>query len=230
MKYLQTLLLVGGLSGCALHHPPRAPRATDLATLDLVRPYEGAEKIYVEVFLEDGRPALFLVDTGAGISVITNSLAERLGVVGKPQPGTLQGLSGEVPFVAGTLESLSLGGLELENVDVAIGVPGIPEITGWMEVGGILGNNVWGELAIAIDYPADEMVVARSGMIPLPEGASQMSFTGNHLLVEAEIDFGEEQEEGEMRRVTLELDTGRDRGRKRRSHCRGDGRRVMRCG
>ena len=157
--------------------------------------------------MSDGKPALFMVDTGAGITAISNELAERLEVEATPTTGTLQGLSGEVPFVAGRLSTLSLGGVEFSDVEVAVGVAGIPSHAGWMKIDGILGNNVWGQLVMVIDYPEDSITIGRAGTITLPDSAVPFTFTGNHLVVNATINV-ETETESEQYPIEIELDTG----------------------
>jgi len=157
--------------------------------------------------MSDGAPALFMVDTGAGITAISQDLADRLGVQATPREGTLQGLSGEVPFVGGSLPYLSLGGVEFSDVDVAVGVPGIPTHAGWMKIDGILGNNVWGELVLVIDYPEDRLTIGREGTIELPNSAVPMTFTGNHLIVNATLNVGDETSNQDYP-ISIELDTG----------------------
>ena len=203
---LLAIAIMATLTGC-IHRPLAVPTPTDTAQLDLFRSHPNAAKIYIQAFMSDGRPALFMVDTGAGVTAISNELAERLGVEATPTSGTLQGLSGEVPFVSGRLSTLSLGGVEFTDVEVAVGVAGIPSHAGWMKIDGILGNNVWGELVVVIDYPEDRLTVGRVGTIPLPESAVPMTFTGNHLIVDATLNVANESD-SEQYPIEIELDTG----------------------
>ncbi len=175
--------------------------------LDLIRAYPGADKIYVEVDLPDGSTGLFLVDTGAGISAIDQDLADRLELNVQDSGGTIQGLGGAAAWRAATVPWISLDGLIVDGVDVAVGIPGMPEYTGFIEVDGILGNNVWGDYVLAVDYPADRLEVGRPGTIDVPDTAARMSFDGSH--VHTGVVLEAQGPEGPLRHdILLEIDTG----------------------
>jgi tetratricopeptide (TPR) repeat protein len=199
------------LSACLPHRIPReAP--TDFVQLDILRSHPGAEKLYVQARLPDGQYGLFMVDTGAGISAITQEVADRLGIQGTDTGRNLQGLGGEARLIQGTLENLDFKGLHMGPIEVAIGVPGMPTHAGWMPIDGILGNNVWGQLVLGVDYPADVLELARPGGIQLPESAQEMHFDGHHIVVETQIAAGstptDDSNPLDTRSVYLELDTG----------------------
>lgn len=137
---------------------------TRTTTLDLWRGWPGAEKIMVLASFPDGSDALFLVDTGAATSVLDKDLADKLGVTASAEDGGyIQGLSGQVPWVRGTLPELKLGGFTIRGVDVAVGLPGLPESIGALPLAGILGNNVWSNFVMTVDYPADTLTLALAG-------------------------------------------------------------------
>jgi len=189
---------------CATHHLGGEPEVVEL---DLIRPWPHADKIYVQAGLPDGTRGVFLVDTGAATSVISSNTAARLGLSGIDRGGTLAGLGGEVPWYQGELASLTLGAFTIEHIDVAVGTPGLPQAAGWIPIDGILGNNVWGQFVVAIDYPADVLELARPGALPLPEDATPMAFDGRHVVVPAVLHA----EDGDLRaekKLLLELDTG----------------------
>lgn len=140
------------------------PRKT---TMDLWRGWPGGGKIMVLVGLPGGEDALFLVDTGAATSVIHADLAKKLGIVANPgDGGYIQGLSGQVPWVRGTLPEITLGGITLRGVDVALGLDGLPEQIGALPLGGILGNNVWSNFVMTVDYPKDQLTLSLDGHAP----------------------------------------------------------------
>lgn len=87
---------------------PGAPRSV---SLDLWRPWAGADKIYVMAGLPDGSSELFLVDTGASVSVLNEDVAKRLGITATDGGGTIQGLGGTVPWMRASIPSIELGGL-----------------------------------------------------------------------------------------------------------------------
>ena len=181
----------------------------DHVEVDLIRPYPGATKIYVQAILPDGEPGLFLVDTGAGITALSTSTAERLGIQGEDRGGRVQGLSGEAVWLQAELPSLDIGGLIVRDIDIAVGIPGMPERTGAMPVDGIIGNNVWGNYILAVDYPADTLELGLPGTIEVPRHAQPMQFDGNHIRVEVDLLAGEEGSRDTVEELlVLEVDTG----------------------
>jgi tetratricopeptide (TPR) repeat protein len=176
-------------------------------TLDLWRAYPGADKVYVEATLPDGSTGLFLVDTGASISVMNEGAASRLGLVAVDAGGTVQGLSGSAPWRRATLGTLQLGAFTLDHVDVAVDVPGVPEVAGALPVDGILGSNVWSQFTVVVDYPQDRLELHVPGTWS-PRGRSYpLTIDPNHLLVQ--VDVTAERDGRKIRAsVPLEIDTG----------------------
>ena len=94
--------------------------------------------------LPTGKQRLFMVDTGASVSVLSTEVANELGLTAvEPAHGELIGLSGSARWYRAQLPALSLGEHEFYNVDFAVGVPGVPNRAGAVPLAGILGNNVW---------------------------------------------------------------------------------------
>jgi tetratricopeptide (TPR) repeat protein len=211
MKLTPALLipLLLAPAGCAARRGPAGiPESAQYAELDLLRPFPGADKIYVQADLPGGETGIFLVDTGASTSLLTDEMAERLGVVGQPTDGVLAGLGGRVQLVEGRLPWVSLGGVVVGDVAVAVGTPSLGPFSAQIPLDGILGNNVWGHLEVAIDYPADVLELGLPGSIPVPESAERMSFDGQHLLVPLTLNAGEPGGDQVSRSLLLELDTG----------------------
>jgi hypothetical protein len=147
MKLTPALLipLLLAPAGCAARRGPAGiPESAQYAELDLLRPFPGADKIYVQADLPGGETGIFLVDTGASTSLLTDEMAERLGVVGQPTDGVLAGLGGRVQLVEGRLPWVSLGGVVVGDVAVAVGTPSLGPFSAQIPLDGILGNNVWG--------------------------------------------------------------------------------------
>ena len=96
------------LTACAAHRPaaPGLPTGPRKATVPLYRPGPDAPKIYVEADLGDGVPRVFMVDTGAVVSVLTQDVADALGLRSVEQPGRLVGLGGAVRWVQATVPTL----------------------------------------------------------------------------------------------------------------------------
>lgn len=100
----------------------------------------------VEVMLNDAHAARFLVDTGAGFTVISPSLASSLGIApANDAPrilfGTLAG-RGTAPVV--TIRSIRIGDALEESVPAAV-----HEIDSRTD--GILGNNILARYSVTVD-------------------------------------------------------------------------------
>ncbi|MES2641420.1 MAG: aspartyl protease family protein [Myxococcota bacterium] len=187
--------------------PPRAElvlggvRST---TLDLWRSSPGADKIYVLAKLPDGSDALFLLDTGASISVIHRDVVERLGLPIVPVDGRIEGLSGSVAWKRAVLPRIGLGAFQLNAVDVAVDVPGVPEFAGALPIAGILGNNVWTNFTCVIDYPADTLDLYAPGALTVPGKAAPLVVDGQHAYTPVVV----RATDGTQATVILEVDTG----------------------
>lgn len=201
------------LTALACHPGPlRSPHGgldnPEQATVDLLRSSPGGEKIYVQARLPDGGLGLFLVDTGAGISAIHGALAERLGLSPTDAGRTVQGLGGSAPWLEATLPWAEVGGFVVEQIEVAVDVPGLPEYAGWMPLDGILGNNFWREAVLAVDYPADQLTLYRPDAPPALEPSAPMLFDGNHASTRITLHAGPDGQPAVVKEVLLELDTG----------------------
>jgi tetratricopeptide (TPR) repeat protein len=205
-RLLPALIL---LAACSVHRPPSigiaaGPKQTQL---DLWRPGAQAQKVYVEADLGDGVPRLFMVDTGAAVSVLTREVADALALKTVQQPGRLVGLSGSVRWSQATAPELSLGPMRLANVRFAVDVEGVPSHAGLVPVAGILGNNIWGRFEVVIDYPANQMVLAVPGTLPFPDTAKPLHFDGQHIRTAVVLTVGEG-EDALNQPLVLEVDTG----------------------
>ena len=64
--------------------------------IDLLRPSEGGSRILVQAGLPDGSLGLFMIDTGADISVLTQGVSDQLGLNVDKNWGVVEGLSGNI--------------------------------------------------------------------------------------------------------------------------------------
>src|SRR5436190_6252021 len=119
-----------------------------MATFDLWRAQPGAEKIYVAADPGDGKERLFLLDTGAAISVLSRDVADQLGLTVEDSGQFIVGLGGQTAWEKATLADLRLGSFHVKDVDVAVDVKGVPDVAGLVPIAGILGNNVWGHFVV----------------------------------------------------------------------------------
>ncbi len=175
--------------------------------LDLLRPSPESPKVYVQAILPDGEPGLFMVDTGAGVSVIHTALAERLGLKISPPQGYVTGLGGRVPLTRAVLPTMHLGKTQVDSLVVAVGVPGVPTHAGWMPIDGILGNDVWQDFVMVVDYPANVLELHPPGALELPPSAVEMDSQGSFPRVRATLTAANDTQEV-VRELWLEVDTG----------------------
>ncbi len=185
---------------------PREFRGPDRSEVDLLRPTRGAPRIYVQAQLPDGEPGLFLVDTGADISVLSEAAAERLGMTDLEE-GEVWGLSGTARVRFGTLPSLQVGDMLVTGVHVAVGVPGLHDRFGYVPLDGLLGNNVWSRFTVELDYPADLMVLHDPSSVRLPRGSEPMFFRGR-AHIETPIELRTAGDRPTTKKLVAQVDTG----------------------
>ncbi len=179
------------------------------AELPLWRSPSG-RKVFVEADLGDGKPRLFLLDTGADISVLSAESAAELGIVASDSgAGALAGLGGRVQqWKSAIVPEVGLGPYGVTNVMFAVGLPGIPERVGMAPLAGILGNNVWSHFQVVVDYPANTLELWRDGL-PIPETASSLWFDGSHIRTWATLEMQPPDGGPAVRHAwTVEVDTG----------------------
>jgi len=215
-KYLAFLLACGALlsPGCGHRRggitdggaPISGP---DTSTIPLYRTQEDGPRIYVEADLGDGVPRFFLVDTGAAVTTVSDEVADALGLVVEERGNWLRGVAGQVSWRESQIDAVQLGRFTVRDVDVAVGVPGVPSSVGAVPLAGLMGNNVWKHFSLAIDYPAGVMELHRPGNLAMPETAQPMSFTGQHIIAPARLSVpGDGESEPLEQTVIFTVDTG----------------------
>lgn len=147
---------------------------------------------FARVILDDGPPRLFLVDTGAGVTVISTALADtlRLGLGGA---AGLVGLSQGVAARSTTVGSLRLGDfvqkdvpcfvLDLAGLEGRLGAP----------VDGILGFSALHRYAVTFDFVRGTLELAENGppVAAGPGGARlPMSMLGGVASADGRVDGG----------------------------------------
>ena len=208
---LRPLLLLATLGvACAGHRAsstgPSGPRHADLP---LWRPGPQGERIFVEADLGDGEPRLFLVDTGASLSVLSAAASAELGLVPVERPGQVIGLGGASPWRSAIVENVRLGPFSVPDVAFAEGVDGVPDRLGGVTIHGVIGNDVWQHFTLIVDYPANRMSLWRPDDAPVPSHAVPLHFNGEHIRVEAILDARGRGSDVDIRQpLWLEVDTG----------------------
>ncbi|MBN1336495.1 MAG: aspartyl protease family protein [Deltaproteobacteria bacterium] len=205
--------LLALIAGCALRSGPALTPDSGVvsgpghAAVDLVRAFPEGDKIFVQVDLGLPDPGLFLVDTGASISVVSPRVAQALHLSPREEDGRIEGIGGSVSWASVVVPRIGLGPVTLRDVAAAVDLQGVPDYAGAVPLDGILGNNVWSRFVLTIDYPADRLELDRAGSVDLPPTAAPMLFDGAHCYTFAELAAGSGPDE-RASHLLLALDTG----------------------
>lgn len=180
------------------------PLGTNLRApaIPLYRSGEQGTRLFVEVDLGIPGPHYFMIDTGASISAIRTDIIQELGLDINKKNGYLMGISGRSPWLEATIPELHINGLELENVNFAVGVTGIPTQTGLVPVAGVLGNNIWENFVVDIDYGREELRLHPS--FKMPETAQDIQFSEGNILATTELWYSDHG----IQTVLSNIDTG----------------------
>ena len=121
----------------------------------------------------NGRPATFVVDTGANMTVIHAGFADEYGVVpGAGAPPAAIGISGPLEARQSSVESLEIGGVRIRQRRIV--VAGIAQVTESLgrytnsEIHGILGQDVMGEHRAVIDVARAILHLIETDRDPAP--------------------------------------------------------------
>ncbi len=178
----------------------------DTVKVDILRPGTGdfRPKIFVQAMLPDGTPGVFMVDTGADISAISEEVAERLGLIVERDWGVVEGLGGHSSLHHTVVSQVRVGDAVFNNLDFAVDVPNVPKQYGLIPIDGILGANVWSRFVLEIDYPRDVMKLHRPGTWRAPRDSAKLFFDGSSIFTRVLL----EAESGDTSDVVLQVDTG----------------------
>ena len=125
--------------------PGRKPAPSNKASVPMEK--HGAVAM-VQATLNNRRAAKFVVDTGASYTLISNAVASDLGINLGANPKTLpfQTANGLINARITNIESISIGGLEIRNIAIAIH-DAVPD----PQVAGLLGLNFLSNFKLDID-------------------------------------------------------------------------------
>ena len=157
--------------------------------------------VLVPIRSPDGEPMAFILDTGAGITVLTPSAAARLGV----SPGRTvdaQAIGGTVPVALGTLDELRVGDAVLEDLDVAVlELPRAVVVQLGRPVDGVLGRSFFEQADVTLDVGASALTLHPPGSLADErEGGVRFRLPGGVVEVRADL--------GDARRLRAVLDLG----------------------
>jgi predicted aspartyl protease len=110
--------------------------------------------ILLETMVNGKGPFRFVLDTGAGGTIISPELAKKLDIKSEKRDGERAvGAGGNLDIQFGSLKSLAIGETQVKNLNV-----GIMDLTGISkaietDIDGIVGYNFLTKFRVTIDYP-----------------------------------------------------------------------------
>jgi predicted aspartyl protease len=155
-------------------------------------------------------PLRFLLDTGSGMSVISDEAARRVGVRPVARGGAARGIGGNGRFdiVYGFLSSLDIGGARIGNVPVYIR----PLFTSGKPVDGYIGLTVISKFLTTVDYGARLFTLDRQRVLTeQPEARTVGGAAGVEIPLRTTLGgylSGEVQLEGIDKPLNFIIDTG----------------------
>jgi predicted aspartyl protease len=119
-------------------------------------------------------PFTFVLDTGAGRTVLLPALAAELGIPLTPLPfESASGAGGELAVSLGEVESLRIGEVEVADLPIAVlDLSGVEAKAG-ERLGGVIGSDVLARFETTINYRETKLVLRR---LPLEKEISPPSY------------------------------------------------------
>jgi len=194
-------------SGCAHHRATADLLGPRRDRVDLYKAWPQGDKLYVEVDLGDGTPRMMLLDSGAGVSLITPDVAAELGVVLSDQVDQYVQVSGLLEARSGVMPEVRIGRYRVRNVKVAVPLQPVHDDAGVVPMAGLLGSNVLSHFQVMVDYPANQLQLARQPVVELPPTAAPLYFDGQHAMTGAVLVAGEGADTVEEE-ILVDIDTG----------------------
>ena len=109
--------------------------------------------IGVPVHINGKGPYDFVLDTGAGNTVVTPKLAKEIGLEAKPVHGIARGVGGDVQLELAAAETLSVGDSKISNTQVVVLDLSKVSPKGKLIEHGIIGYDFLKNFETVIDYP-----------------------------------------------------------------------------
>ena len=120
---------------------------------------------FIKLLVNGKGPLRFVVDTGASLSVISDTVAANLGIKPVARGGNARavGGSGLFPIIYGLLDSITIGEARIEAIPVYIRTihtaPDTPESE---KADGYIGLSVLANFGVTLDYQSRQMTLDRS--------------------------------------------------------------------
>lgn len=170
--------------------PATAAKAAGQAPVARV-PFEmNGNSIYLQARVNGSEPRWFVLDTGAGVTVLNATTAESLGLkAGKA--GTLRGAGGVVRSTGITGLTLDVGGAVLKDVSVtSIPLAQLENAAG-RAIDGILGVDFFRRYVVEIDYEARQLTTYEPSAYGYAGRGETLPLTirDNHPHLRAQVKF-----------------------------------------
>ena len=143
----------------------------------------GSGHLYVAVKV-NGKPARFVLDSGAGANILTPEAAQRFGVTVNEQKVRATGAA-TVDAGLATVRRIDIGQASLENeTSVILSLP--PQL----EADGLLGYGFFRRFAVTLDYAGGRLILtAPNKFRPVPDATVlPLKLSGNIPFIPAEAD------------------------------------------
>jgi hypothetical protein len=191
--FLAAVSCLGSWKSAAGETAPQLLFSGESAELDL---HQKAGRFLVEVHVGAAGPFDFLIDTGAGVSVIDAAIAASLGleVIGSSEVGAPGGEL--VPVDKVRAPELSVGAITISGAQPV--VLNIGEMSGGL-IQGVLGMDLFHDVVLTLDATAARAKVARGALAPDAPGVVSFDRSSGRmkfdidvagLMVAAQIDTG----------------------------------------
>ncbi len=156
-----TLLAVASLSGCSaptVQIDQASPSKGITANVQVVTDQAGGVTILAPVMIDGHGPYIFVVDTGASVSLIDRPIANRLGLTQSGDPQQVEGIGGTQTVIPVAISSWSLGNIKLPSTNID------KSSFSSLELGsnavGLLGSDIWDRFGeVTLNYSAQTLTV-----------------------------------------------------------------------
>lgn len=196
------------LSGCLPHAQPSLSPLSSLSPFNksveipIFRSSDNGERIFVSAELPGVGKQYFMVDTGSSVSAIRADLIDEMELYVERKNGYLSGVSGRVPWLETIIPEIKLGTLNINKVAFAVAVEGLPTQAGLVPIAGILGNNIWDQYTMDIDYGLERIQLHPE--FEFSDSAQKVTYDGQHILAPVELQFSNDR----VQTLIANVDTG----------------------
>ena len=175
--------LPAGVGAQAAPQPAAAPQPVARVAFEM-----NGNSLFLPARINGSGPRWFLLDTGAGVSVLNLTTVQTLGLKASAG-GTLQGAGGNVQSTRVTGVTFDVGGALLKDLNVAALPLAQFENAGGRTVDGILGVEFFKRYVVEIDYEARQLTVHEpAGYVYAGRGESlPLNIKNNHPHVRAQL-------------------------------------------